>query len=321
MENIEGLFRTVMKAVCYSAHLTKNAPLVSSVLKADMSVVSLYDVAIQILFCHMLREWPVTILSEEEDNAFYRETLQTLESCSGDTPEYVYIQNFLRESGISLEGSRIKAVVHSGIDPQDVCVVLDPIDGTKGFVSARSYSVVASCVHRGAVLFSIIACPKEGQIYYKCSMGGAGLSGYPHRKRVKTCRLGSTFEQTYSEFENTLSLHVCVSAEGSHSSSIVEEYLKRMQEMYPITVHRIDGQGKYAYVATQQMDIFLRAPSTRICEKLWDHCAGVDMNDLSVVTDLHGKSLDPCVPTEYGVLASHSSFFHRISIGLLKDLI
>ncbi|KAI5191683.1 3'(2'), 5'-bisphosphate nucleotidase [Nematocida minor] len=320
MHSYEELFKIAMQGICYASHLARNAPLVTAKLKDDQSVVSLYDVSIQMIFCYLFRDSPVDILSEEEDNIFYKETLKILrESVGTSTEEHRYIHSFLKEHSISLD--RMKPVIHSAKKTGNTTVVLDPIDGTRGFISGRSYSVVVSCIENNSALFSIISCPKEGIVHYKCSMNTSGTFGYPHRKRVKVYALGDAYKASYSAFLNTLSLHICMSAESAHSSSLVEKYLSRMREIYPIVVHRMDGQGKYAYVATQQMDIFLRLPSRKIEEKIWDHCAGIDMNCLSVVTDVYGTPLHPCTPPSYGVLASHCAIFHSISLSILNQLL
>lgn len=322
MSWIEEVFKTAMKGVCYASHLTRDASFVSSVIKKDRSLVSLYDVSIQMIFCYLFRNHPsIDILSEEENNKFYQDTLSILQGTSeATTEEQKYILGFLTENSLSLTGT-IKSVLHTLEKTDRLTLVLDPIDGTKGFISGRSYSTVVSAVQSGKVLFSIIASPREGVVYYKCTMGETGLDGYPHRRRVKVYSLRSMYSLSYSSFLESLPLQICTSAESSHSSPVLKMYLERMRQIYPISVHSIDGQTKYAYVSTQKMDLFIRIPDGKIDEKIWDHCAGIDMNDLSIVTDLLGNPLHPCTPPGYGVVACHSANFHNISIEILRKLL
>lgn len=340
MGEIEDIFKKAMQGICYASHLTKNAPLITPFIKADFSSVSLYDIVIQMIFCHLFREdLLVDILSEEENNYLYKDTLNILMRADDSlSSEYLYISSFLAEHSLVLDNT-MKSVIHSLEDAlhdsntlndlntsnetntQKIILVLDPIDGTKGFISGRSYSIVVSCIQNRQVLFSIIASPSEGIVHYKCNMNLDGLSGYPHRKRVKTYSLLDTYHLSYKMFLDSLSLRICISAEESHSSPLLKAYLNEIGRTYDITVHRIDGQSKYAHVATQHMDVFIRVPNKKIEEKIWDHCAGVDMNSLSIVTDLYGNLLDPCTPPGYGVVASHSNIFHNLSIDIFTKLL
>ncbi|EHY66788.1 hypothetical protein NERG_00428 [Nematocida ausubeli] len=317
-EITEEIFKCVMKGICCASHLAKGAPLISSRVKSDMSVVSLYDVVIQMIFCKLLEKYPLTIVSEEEDNDFYKDTLKALQT-NNISQEYAYIKEFLIENEISLE-EPLKPVCHS-LAGTGMEIILDPIDGTRGFINSRSYSIVAACMKDKKVLFSVISCPKENIVYYKWNMPENGLSGYPHRRRVRTYSLSDSPHTSYSDFLTTLSLYVAISAEKTHSSPILTEFLDRLSKLYPVHIVRMDGQGKYACVATQKIDIFLRLPSTKIQEKIWDHCAGIDMNEMSIVTDLHGIPIHPCTPPAYGVIASHSQIFHSLSLNILKDLL
>ncbi|EIJ89383.1 3'(2'), 5'-bisphosphate nucleotidase [Nematocida parisii] len=319
--NYQEIFKNSMKCVCYASHLTRNAPIINPSIKSDLSPVTVYDIIIQMIFCKFLDGFPVTIVTEEENNEYYNRIYTDIHN--NTTEEYIYIREFLKQNKIVLNNTSRRVFTQSFISSDNITVILDPIDGTKGFINGRSYSTVVSCVKSDKVLFSIISCPKEGIIYYKCNMAGSDglLLGYPHRKRVKTLYINKSFKPTYKRFIKSLSLRIGISAESDHSNSIQNEFISRISQVYTVHVKKLDGQSKYACVAVQKLDLFIRIPRTRITEKVWDHCAGIDMNDLSIVTDLYGIPITPCTPPVYGVIASHSSIFHNLSISLLKVLL
>src|SRR4029079_8514652 len=70
-------------------------------------------------------------------------------------------------------------------DPDKRYWVLDPVDGTKGFLRKEQYAIALALVERGKVLLGILACPNLplsldqpeaqvfGQMYCAISGGGA----------------------------------------------------------------------------------------------------------------------------------------------------
>jgi 3'(2'), 5'-bisphosphate nucleotidase len=74
---------------------------------------------------------------------------------------------------------------------------------------------------------------------------------------------------------------------------------------------RLDSQGKYALVALDQADAFVRLPvARRTPESIWDHAAGVIVCAQAgcTVTDARGKPLDfglgPTLAANRGVIAA-----------------
>jgi 3'-phosphoadenosine 5'-phosphosulfate (PAPS) 3'-phosphatase len=55
--------------------------------------------------------------------------------------------------------------------------VLDPIDGTRGFVGMRQYAVCLGMLQEGEVVLGVLGCPNLPQAVVRDDDGGAGERG------------------------------------------------------------------------------------------------------------------------------------------------
>ncbi|KAL4331447.1 3'(2'),5'-bisphosphate nucleotidase 1 [Arachis hypogaea] len=178
--------------------------------------------------------------------------------------------------------------------------VLDPIDGTKGFVRGDQYAIALGLLHEGKVVLGVLACPnlpltsignnqqsssnEVGCLFFAKVGDGAymqSLNGSTHIK-VHVTDTGNPEEASFFEsFE---------AAHSSHdlSSSIAE---KLGVKAPPV---RIDSQAKYGALSRGDGAIYLRFPHKGYREKIWDHAAGsiVVTEAGGIVTDAAGNPLD-----------------------------
>jgi 3'(2'), 5'-bisphosphate nucleotidase len=169
--------------------------------------------------------------------------------------------------------------------------VIDPIDGTKGFLAQRSYTI--------AVGFLVDKKPAAGV------MGSPGYETEDGMGKLFYAAEGKAYAQNMSGGDVT---QILVSDHaGGDTFAVVESVESKhadhegMAQVYkqsgfenPI-VKRVDGQDKYAMIASGDADLYLRvSPKRDYKEKVWDHAAGVAliMAAGGTVTDLHGKALD-----------------------------
>ncbi|KAM2004964.1 hypothetical protein ACFX15_000201 [Malus domestica] len=151
--------------------------------------------------------------------------------------------------------------------------VLDPIDGTKGFVRGDQYAIALGLLDEGKVVLGVLAF---GTGTYMQPLDGS----YPikvHVSATENPEEASFFES----FEAAHSLH-------DLSSSIAQ---KLGVKASPV---RIDSQAKYGALSRGDGAIYLRFPHKGYREKIWDHAAGciVVTEAGGVVADAAGNPLD-----------------------------
>ncbi|KAG6396230.1 hypothetical protein SASPL_142375 [Salvia splendens] len=179
--------------------------------------------------------------------------------------------------------------------------VLDPIDGTKGFVRGQQYAIALALLDEGKVVLGVLACPnlplssiaksnfsssedKVGCLFFAEVGGGTymqSLDGSPPTKvHVST---NENLEEA-SFFE---------SYEAAHSSHDLSSLIATKLGVKAPPV-RIDSQAKYGALSRGDGSIYLRFPRRGYVEKIWDHAAGyiVVAEAGGVVNDAGGKPLD-----------------------------
>lgn len=194
---------------------------------------------------------------------------------------------------------------------------IDPIDGTKGFIAGRRYSIAVGALEGGLPVAGVLAAPgyptaDGGGLLFHAQRGAAymqKLSG------GKVYRIAVASPPAAKGFAN---LRVVESAEDSHAD---HEGVGRVLAAAGITrprIERVDGQDKYAMIACGDADLYLRLPrEDRPRHKIWDHLAGTALVHAAggVVTDLDGSPLDFSggrYLNNRGIVASSGAFHDRI---------
>lgn len=175
--------------------------------------------------------------------------------------------------------------------------VIDPIDGTKGFIAMRHYAIGLGILTDGKPTGAFMVCPgygdgvsgydDDGAIFYvqdeTAYMTGIEADAIPRRIQVSTRT-------------NPAQMRVVQSFEPSHVSKERIAKVLTGAGLSADSIRELDSMEKYALVACGDADVFLRIPrpgSTRP-HKAWDHAAGAALVEAAGgrVTDLDGKPLD-----------------------------
>jgi HAL2 family 3'(2'),5'-bisphosphate nucleotidase len=276
-----GLTRRVQEAIVATG---------DALTKGDRSPVTLADLAAQVVVSRRLGDRFVDdpLLAEEDSAA-----LATSEGMAERVLEEVR----------SLEPSLTHDAMITALDRGDHrggddgrYWVLDPIDGTKGFLRGDQYAVALALVDGGRVVVGVLGCPNlpaptghgssdTGWLFGATRNGGAwgrvigqetghpiGVDGVIDPAQAVVC-------------ESVVAAHAAHSVQG------------RIAVRLGITANpfRIDSQCKYAVVARGEASIYLRLPrDTSYREKVWDHAAGALVVEEAGgrVTDLNGDPLD-----------------------------
>lgn len=213
--------------------------------------------------------------------------------------------------------------------------VLDPVDGTKGFLRAEQYAVALALLVDGVVEVAALACPSlllpsesplrggaepgapVGTLFF--AVRGAGSHAAPlfHDGLARPIHVSSRSEPA--------SLRVCESVEAAHTAHDRSAELARQLGITAAAV-RLDSQAKYGVVARGDAELYLRLPTRPgYLEKIWDHAAGalVVQEAGGTVTDVDGRPLDFGQGRELranrGVVVSHGPC-HDLVVATLRAL-
>lgn len=287
--------------------------------KDDRSPVTVADFASQALVAHaLLTAFPGDPLVGEEDAAALRDP------ANAERLRQVHAR-------VSAEVSVSEADVLRLIDrgSADATLrrqwVLDPVDGTKGFLRAEQYAVALALLVDGVVQVAALACPSlpcgpqgpVGTLFF--AVRGAGSHAAPLLEPGPAQPIHAS---TRSE---PASLRVCESVEAAHTAHDLSAALARRLGITAPAV-RLDSQAKYGVVARGDAELYLRLPTRPgYAEKIWDHAAGtlVVQEAGGTVTDVDGRPLDFGRGRELranrGVVVSHGPC-HDLVVSTLRAL-
>lgn len=169
--------------------------------------------------------------------------------------------------------------------------VIDPIDGTKGFIARRRYSIAVGLLDRGLPIAGVLGSPGYP------TPDGQGLLFHAQRGAayVELLSGGRASRVAVSTRARPRDLRVVQSIERDHT------HLERMARIYAelginqSQVEGVDSQDKYAMIACGDADLCLRLPREAVPQhRAWDHAAGTALVQAAggVVTDVDGTPLD-----------------------------
>lgn len=266
--------------------------------KGDRTPVTVADLAVQAVVSRGLSEqFPTDPLMGEEGSEELR------------SPDYADLARQVAEHARTVRADAadpmtVASWVERGqqaIDPNRRYWVLDPVDGTKGFLRREQYAIALALVERGKILLGVLACPNlpaqlgvaeqpvYGQLYAAAKGAGAErLDLGPddqivRRTPLRVCAVTTPAELQWVERVESSDKNHDVTAQVAAEVGITAEPF------------RVDSQAKYAAVARGDAALYLRhSLSKTYIEKVWDHAAGVIVTEEAGgrVTDVNGKPLD-----------------------------
>lgn len=260
--------------------------------KPDLSPVTVADYAVQALAAHVLAEhFPDEGLVAEETSDQLAASPDVLESVTGFVGRRVagvrpadVLEWIDRGAGVGTKGQAYW--------------VLDPIDGTKGYLRGGQYAVALALVESGEVRLGALGCPNLGADC-RPEMGGGRLVLGVRGEGTWQGPLepGALFERvSVSPQSDPKQARLLRSFEAGHTNvGQIDELARALQiEAEPVLM---DSQAKCAVLAAGHAEIMLRLlspdrPDYR--EKIWDQAAGSIIIEEAGgrVTDIDGKPLD-----------------------------
>ncbi|MBX2800566.1 MAG: 3'(2'),5'-bisphosphate nucleotidase [Myxococcales bacterium] len=296
----------------------------ASLQKGDRSPVTVADFGAQAVVSHLLAQaFPGDPLVGEED-------ADALRASSNDdmrTKVVEGVHTLLPElSEDAILGAIDRGTYEGGATGRHW--VLDPIDGTKGFLRLEQYAVALGLVVDGEVVLGVLGCPNlphdaaapsgpRGSLFW--GVQGQGAHHRPLADRT-------IYSVSVTALDDPAGARFCESVESAHSN---QSESARIAADLGITKppYRIDSQCKYAAVARGDADVYLRLPTRKdYVEKVWDHAAGfrVVTEAGGRVTDVHGQPLDFSLgrrlETNSGVIVTNGRLHDRVLASVQRIL-
>lgn len=283
-DECEFAVRAVSAACRLSAAVGAGREGIAAAAKGDRSPVTVADYGAQAAVCRMLAdEFPADRVIAEESSA----------ELAKDPAVAAALLDAVRASfapDASLD--EIRAWIEHGRASRAARAwILDPVDGTKGFLRGGQYAVALALAVKGRVELGVLGCPnldagnKKGCLFI--ALRGAGA-----------------WQAPLDDPGARVPLHVSedpalVFAESFESGHTDHDLHRRIAERLGAAAEplRLDSQAKYGLVARGEASAYLRLPSPATPdyrEKVWDHAAGALLVEEAGgrVTDIHGAELD-----------------------------
>ncbi|RLM77904.1 PAP-specific phosphatase HAL2-like [Panicum miliaceum] len=297
--------------------------------KLDRSPVTVADWGVQAIVSWLLsnsfHDENISIVAEEDDETLSSSDLlesvvEAVNGCLVEAPKYG-----LRSPEKELEDHDVIQAIRKCSctgGPKGRFWVLDPVDGTLGFVRGDQYAIALALIEDGEVILGVLGCPnypmkKEWlnyhQKYYRLmSKVAPPPLGSWHKGCVMYAQKGCgqawmqplvhdfgkvdwrhPREIQVSSISDPLSATFCEPVEKANSSHSFTAGLAHSVGLRTQPL-RVYSMVKYAAIARGDAEIFMKFARTGYKEKIWDHAAGVVIIQEAggVVTDAGGRQLD-----------------------------
>jgi 3'(2'), 5'-bisphosphate nucleotidase len=311
--------RAVRTAARFVRHIQKHM-VVASMAKQDASPVTVADFASQAVVAAMLDQtFPDDPLVAEEGS-------QVLKEAHGEAALRSVV-DFVAELRPDADEARVCRWIDRGMGaPRDRFWVLDPIDGTKGFLRGNQYAAAVALIQSGQIVVGALGCPGlNGPLTAQGENGRAYLAVRDQGAWASDLGYGDLSMVRVSDRGDPQLARILRSFEAAHTDeNMLDGLVEALGCIEPPT--RMDSQAKYAIVAEGGADLIFRLlsparPSYR--EKIWDQAAGSILVEEAGgrVTDLEGKPLDFMAGRELvnnvGVLVSNG-LLHEAALRALE---
>ena len=347
--DVDGWVQYALRIVQQAALLARRvqAEMVSpAISKSDRSPVTVADFAIQAIVARRLMEaFPTDPLVAEEDSSALKDS-PLLEQVTGFVSGLEPAANpqsvceWIDRGNAHVGANSIGAGLAGGVHPRPATTpaparywLLDPIDGTKGFLRGGQYAVALALMVDGQAQIGVLGCPEweliegaGGSLVYAVRGRGTWATtldeaGKNHPAVFPNLRLN------VSNRGNPAQARLLRSFEAGHTNVDQIEKVAATLGIHARPV-LMDSQVKYAVLAAGQGDLMLRLlspdnPNYR--EKAWDQAAGslVVEEAGGRASDLDGKPFDFTLGRELihnrGVLVSNGRL-HEAALLALKTI-
>ncbi|XP_057473462.1 PAP-specific phosphatase HAL2-like [Actinidia eriantha] len=301
--------------------------------KDDDSPVTVADWSVQATVSWILSEYfgsqNVSIVAEEDvetlsnaDSAGLLDVVvSTVNKCLAEAPKFG-----LKKPDNTLENFQVLDAIsccNSRGGPVGRYWVLDPVDGTLGFVRGDQYAVALALIEDGQVVIGVLGCPnypmrkewlnyhhqhyramsksllpsphswEEGCVMYaRRGTGEAWMQPLIHgNEKLEWPNFAKLIQ--VSSVDDPAQATFCEPVERANSNQSFTEGLAQSVGLRKQPL-RVYSMVKYAAIARGDAEIYMKFARAGYKEKIWDHAAGVLIVQEAggVVTDAGGRPLD-----------------------------
>lgn len=284
--------------------------------KADHSPVTIADYAVQAFVAQALVDsYPSDAMVGEEAGNLLCEDQFLLQAVSDQLKTLLPHTN---------SDQIIQWVDHGQGQPKGRYWVLDPVDGTKGFLRKMQYATALALIEDGEVILGVVSCPNMnyaghngvlGYAYYGQGAWWKPINSSNHQKLLRVSEI-KTFSQ----------VRILRSYEDSHTdSSRIESFASHAGVL--VDPVRMDSQAKYFLLAAGQAELSMRLLSpgrAQYREYIWDQAPGyrLVLEAGGKITDSAGQSLDFStgrrLTNNRGIMATNG-WIHEKALDVLRN--
>ncbi len=314
MIDLKPVLQTAIRAIEAAIPLTTRmqAAGCEAAKKSDNTPVTAADLAAQVVITHTLaRTTPAFGMISEESS-------QTLmDPAHADIRDTVLseVKHTIGDTSID----RAAELLDFGSSDADYTWVLDPIDGTRGFIRGQQYTLALALLHQGEIVLGVMGCPNHRLLTDTGALFFAS-------KGQKAWSMTSSGAISMLHVNETTEPSDTYLVRGVSSDADVDKLQPILDSCGSTrTPLQIDGMGKYATVASGETSAYIRIPGSSRKESIWDHAAGAFILSEAggKVTDINGSALDfsqgLTLSKNHGILASNSHL-HPHLLDLIQQL-
>ncbi|KAK7302717.1 hypothetical protein RJT34_13613 [Clitoria ternatea] len=301
--------------------------------KDDNSPVTVADWSVQAVVSWILAEClgteNISIVAEEDvqnlskanSSELLKAVVETVNQCLVEAPRFG-IQKPKSALGTS-DVLKIISRCNSTGGPSGRFWVLDPVDGTLGFIRGDQYAVALALIEDGEVKLGVLGCPnypmrkewlsyhhryhriiskltppnsetwnKGCVLYAKKGSGKAWMQPLVHANKMFVWP-NCAKQVSVSSIDNPALATFCEPVEKANSSHSFTAGLAHSVGLRKQPL-RVYSMVKYAAIARGDAEVFMKFARSGYKEKIWDHAAGVVIIQEAggMVTDAGGHPLD-----------------------------
>jgi len=318
-KEIKTAIRAVREAAVQCRNIQQDLISTDILQKDDMSPVTVADFASQaIIKSHIAKAFPKDSILAEEDASFLKTNTALQER----------LCRILNQNGKKWDPSGLVGAIDHGLPAARKLKrfwVLDPVDGTKGFIRGGHFAVALALMIGNQPVLSVIGCPNclsdrfiKGCIFVaEANRGAYAMDLDSENRKIKL---------SVNAISSTREARMCEPYEEAHSASDWNTTLYTMLGIRQSGI-RMDSMCKYGLVAGGDVSIYVRLwRKPRHRAKIWDHAAGVLLLHEAGgrVTDALGKSLrfsgSKTFTADYGIIATNGHL-HQPVLNAVRKII
>lgn len=283
----------VRRAAVLAQNVRRELVTADTLTKKDKSPVTIADLGVQAVISDCLQAaFPADLLVAEEDAHALRDPANG-EMLRRVREQVARVRPELTEAGMldAIDHGR-----HSG-GAAGRFWVMDPIDGTKGFIRNDQYALALALIEDGEVVLGVLGCPSLPDGHMGAANGAGVLMAARRGHGAVAGRLDARGLQAIrvADVADPAQAVICQSVETGHTShGLAGRVATRLGMTKPSL--QLDSQCKYATVARGEATLYMRLPSkgSTYEEMIWDHAAGwmIVQEAGGRVSDVHGKPLN-----------------------------